>query len=528
VAFFVKTLKMSSANHTLSKSTFVRGCKCLKSLYLYKFHYNLRDEVSQQQQSLFDQGNEIGTLARTLFPGGSDATVAPAYDYSASITRTQQILQSGCKTIYEAGFMHNGIYAAVDILVIRRDGWYLYEVKSSTTVKEYHTLDAAVQYYILKKLGYPVKQVSLVCINNQYVRHGAIEAEKLFSINDITTEAMRLQDYVEDQLEIMQRALKSGTEPNCRLGRQCSEFYPCDFRGHCWKQVNEAEYSVTAISRIGDNLWDLVNRNIYCQSQIPWEYYFRLTPLQRQQIFCTVEQTSPPPQVREISSFLRDVSGPVSFLDFETIATAIPLFNGTRPYQQVPFQFSLHCYDGSGEYCHYEYLGDGKTDPRPELVKQLLANIPSQGSILVYYMPFEKSRLQELAECFPQYRKQLLAICDRFVDLIIPFRNRYVYDYKMNGSASIKSVLPALFPELDYSKLNISDGGMASLSYLNLSCLTDKNQITSIRENLLEYCKMDTWAMVKLYEYLNKLSQTQTKVVSMWQMVNKEFETEFH
>ncbi len=450
---------MLSATHTLSKSTFVRGCKCLKSLYLYKFHYDLRDEVSQQQQSLFDQGNEVGILARSLFPGGKDATVTPAHDYTASVKHTQQILQSGCKTIYEAGFMFNNVYAAVDILVIRKNGWYLYEVKSSTSVKEYHTLDAALQYYILKNLGYPLKQVSIVCINNQYVRHGAIEPEKLFNIHDITTEVIKFQDYVEDQLEVMQHMLKDGIEPQCRLGRQCNEYYSCDFQGHCWKKINEAEYPVTEISKISDKLWELVNKNIYCQSKIPSEYYFRLTPLQRQQISCTLQQTSPQPNIKEIRGFLSDVSSPVSFLDFETIATAIPLFDGTRPYQQVPFQFSLHCDDGSGEYHHYEYLGDGKTDPRPGLIKQLLALLPSRGSVLVYYLPFEKGRLEELAESFPQYRKQLLAICERLVDLIIPFRNRDVYHYKMNGSASIKSVLPALFPELDYSKLNISDGG---------------------------------------------------------------------
>jgi len=508
---------MSPATNTLSKSTFVRGCKCLKSLYLYKFHYDLRDEVSQQQQALFDQGNEVGMLARSLFPGGKDATVTPAHDYTASVKRTQQILQSGCKTIYEAGFMFNNVYAAIDTLVIRKNGWYLYEVKSSTSVKEYHTLDAALQYYILKNLGYPVKQVSIVCINNQYVRHGEIEPEKLFNIHDITTEAIQFQDYVEDQLEVMQQMVKSGVEPQCRLGRQCNEFYPCDFQGHCWKKFNEVEYPVTAISKISDRLWELVNKNIYGQPQIPSEYYFRLTPLQRQQISCTLEKTSPPPDIREIKKFLKDVSSPVSFLDFETIATAIPLFDGTRPYQQIPFQFSLHCNDSSREYRHYEYLGDGKTDPRPELIKQLIASLPSKGSVFVYYMPFEKSRLQELAESFPQYKKQLNAICERLVDLIIPFRNRYIYHYKMNGSASIKSVLPALFPELDYSKLNISDGGMASLAYLNLSCITDKKQIASTRGNLLEYCKMDTRAMVELYQYLSKLTRTRTKVIPMWQ-----------
>jgi hypothetical protein len=511
---------MSRATQTLSKSTFVRGCKCLKSLYLYKFHYELRDQVSQQQQALFDQGHEVGMLARQLFPVGKDASVTPSYDYAASVKRTQQILESGCKTVYEAGFMFNNVYAAADILVIRRDGWYLYEVKSSTSVKEYHTLDAALQYYLLKNLGYPVKEVSIVCINNEYVRQGAVEPEKLFNIHDITAEAIGLQDYVEDQLETMQQMLKKGVEPECGPGRQCSEFYLCDFHGLCWKKFDEAEYSVTKISRIGDKLWDLVNNNIYCQSQIPSEYYLRkLSPLQQQQVSCTLQQTSPQPNTREVRKFLNHVSSPVSFLDFETISTAIPLFDGVRPYQQVPFQFSLHCDNGTGEYCHYEYLGDGKTDPRLELIKQLLASLPPKGSVLVYYMPFEKARLQELAESFPQYKKQLNAISERLVDLIIPFRERYVYHHKMNGSASIKSVLPALFAELDYSKLKISDGSIASLAYLNLSCLGDKKEIASTRENLLEYCKMDTWAMVELYGYLKKVSQSRTKVIPMWEVV---------
>src|SRR6476660_2971762 len=209
---------MSSATQILSKSTFVRGCKCLKSLYLYKFHYDLRDEVSRQQQSLFVQGNEVGMTARHLFPAGKDATVNPAHDYIASIKRTQEILQSGCKAVYEAGFMFNNVYAAVDILVIRKNGWYLYEVKSSTSVKEYHILDAALQYYILKNLGYPVKQVNIVCINNQYVRRGAIEPGKLFNIHDVTSEVAGFQDYVEDQVETMQQMLKTKEEPGCRLG----------------------------------------------------------------------------------------------------------------------------------------------------------------------------------------------------------------------------------------------------------------------------------------------------------------------
>src|SRR4030095_2651272 len=155
-----------------------------------------------------------------------------------------------------------------------------------------------------------------------------------------------------------------------------------------------------------------------------------------------------------------------------------------------------------GMYSHYEYLGDGETDPRPLLIEYLLKVIPRKGSIFAYYMPFEKARLEELAEAFPDYRQQLLAICDRLVDLIIPFRERHIYHYKMNGSASMKSVLPALFPELDYSKLSINEGSMASLAYLSLKRLNDTEQVSLTRQHLLEYCKADTWGMVELNQYL--------------------------
>ncbi|MBD0332880.1 MAG: DUF2779 domain-containing protein [Chitinophagaceae bacterium] len=494
----------TTMNPSLSKSTFVRGCKCMKSLYLYNFHRELQDELSEKQQTIFHQGNEVGMFARQLFPNGQDATVKP-FNYTSSTQITKNLLRLGYKTIYEASFMYNNVYAAADILVIKRDGWYLYEVKSSASVKPYYVLDAALQYYILKNLGYPVKQVGIICINKDYVRHGKIEPEKLFNIHDVTNEVIAKQEYVEDQVAEMQQMLDQRIAPMCKIGPHCNQFFSCDFQGHCWKKFDEAEHPVYNISRIGDRLWDLVKKNIYCQSQIPDSYYFKLSPSQREEITCTLEQSSPEPNIKRLKRFLGEISLPVAFLDFETIGTAIPLFDGTRPFQQVPFQFSLHCDDGRGGYRHHEYLGDGKTDPRPKLIEKLLEAIPATGSVLVYFMPFEKSRLQELGASFPQYRKQLLQLCDRLVDLIIPFRERYVYHYKMNGSASMKSVLPALFPELNYEHLNIQNGSMASQAYLNINCMKDAEQISATRESLLEYCKMDTWGMVELYRYLKTL-----------------------
>jgi hypothetical protein len=503
----------------LSKSTFVRGCKCLKALHLHKYHYNLKDEISKSKQAIFDQGHEVGQYARQLFPSGIDCTVHPAYDYPASIRKTAEVLAYRGTTLYEPGFIYNNVFAAVDILEVKKNGWHIYEVKSSTEVKEYHFLDAAIQYYILKGLKLPVTQVHVVTINSEYVRKGNIDPEQLFTIHNVTQQVQDLQAYIEDQLPMMFNILASPQMPNVDIGRQCSQYYDCDFKGHCWKRFDNVEFPVYTIKRLDEyKLWQLVRKNILCQSQVP--NFFPLSDHQKIQVHANKRQASPKPNLPNIRAFLRTIEAPIAFLDFETFSSAIPLFDEVRPYQQVPFQYSVHVMQRDGKLVHDDFLGDGKTDPRRALVEKLIRVLKDAKTILCYYISFEKSRLRELQLLFPEYHTQLQDIIDKLADLIIPFRSKDVYHYKMNGSASLKSVLPALLPHPTYDHLEIQEGSSAPQAYLDLFLEHDNSAIKRLRAALLEYCKLDTYAMVELYRYLQSLSPLKVAVNNLRQEDN--------
>lgn len=505
----------------LSKSTFVRGCKCHKALHLHKYHFNLRDEISKSKQAVFDQGHEVGKYARKLFPAGIDCTVNPAYDYAASIQKTAEALEKGSTTLYEAGFIFNNVFAAVDILDINENGWHIYEVKSSTEVKEYHLLDAAIQYYILKGLKLPVNEMHLVTINSEYVRKGNINPQQLFSIHNVTQEVKDLQAYIEDQLPVMVNVLASPQTPQIDIGPQCSQYYDCDFKGHCWKRFDNIEFPVYTIKRLDEyKLWQLVRKNILCQSQVP--DFFPLSNHQKIQVHANKTGASPKPNLHNVRAFLRTIEVPVAFLDFETFSSAIPVFDGVRPYQQVPFQYSVHLMQRDGTLSHDEFLGDGKTDPRRALVERLIRVLKPSRTILCYYTSFEKSRLKELQLLFPEYDAQLQDIVDKLADLIIPFRSKDVYHYKMNGSASLKTVLPALLPHLTYDGLEIQEGSSASQAYLNLLLENDEAAIKKSRAALLEYCKLDTHAMVELYLFLQSLSPLKVAINNLHQEGDKD------
>lgn len=379
----------------------------------------------------------------------------------------------------------------------------MYEVKSTTSVKDYHYLDAAIQLYILRGLQHPVRAVHIVHINNQYIRKGEVSPQELFSIVDVTKEAIELQPFINEQLPVMFNVLNAASIPNMEIGPQCGKYYGCDYHGYCWHMFDDVEFPVYTISRIGERHWELIRNGILCQTQLPKD--FRLTDNQRIQVEANQTKLAPPPDVDSITDFLSEISYPVGFLDFETFNTAIPLFDGTRPYQQVPFQYSVHHLHESGEEIHFEYLGDGKSDPRKYLVEKMITDLQETNTIFCYNLPFEKTRLKELQEEYPEYKEQLQSIIDRLVDLIIPFRNKYVYNYKMNGSASIKEVLPALLPHLSYSDLEIQEGGTASQAYLQLTNADEEEFISKTRTALSEYCKLDTYAMVQLFKYLNEI-----------------------
>lgn len=484
----------------LSKSLFIRGVQCHKSLYLHKYHPELRDDLSESQEALFQSGTEVGELARDLFPGG----VLISYEclsYDEQVAMTTAEMQKGTGAIYEAAFKYDGIFFKADILNKAGERWGLYEVKSSTEVKDYHIDDVALQYYVLSAAGVPVSGVYLVHINNQYVRDGEIEVAKLFAIEDLTNIVRQKQDFVKEEIVKMREILK-GDMPAVGIGPYCDYPFTCDFRGYCWRDIPED--SVFRLGGRGIDKFAFYRQGIVRLKDIPPDM---LNEGQRKQAeaFLEKKELIDRDAVRE---FLDTIRYPLCFLDFETFMAAIPFYNNTRPYQQVPFQYSLHYLPREGARLeHYEFLAEPNVDPREELIKQLISEIPDNACVLAYNAQFEKDRLKELAEAFPKYRTEIEAVIENTVDLAIPFRRKDVYHWEMGGSYSQKVILPTLVPDLGYKDLEVTGGGMAMQAYFEMCGAQSRADLEKIRHDLFEYCKRDTLGMVKILERLVEIAK---------------------
>lgn len=488
----------------LSKSQYVRGLQCEKSLWLYKYRRNLMDEVTAQRQSLFDTGHRVGEYAKQLFPNGVEIEFN-SRDFDGMARMTADLIEQGADTLYEATFKENGIFAMADILHRTEKGWNIYEVKASTSTKPYHLDDAAVQYYALNNV-LQIDRVFIVHINNKYTRNGNLDVEVLFTVEDVTTDVLDRQADIPGYLDHFASMLKAGM-PDIDIGPQCLDPYECDFRGHCWSHVPDR--SVFNLYRMGwKERFDLYNSGILAYGDIPDDH--ALTHIQRLQVDSSVSNEAIVNK-EVIRDFLDTLEYPISFLDFETFTEAVPRFDNQRPYMQMAFQYSLHVLDAMGELSHAEYLGDELIDPRREVSERLLEALPESGSIMAYNQSFEISRIRELAGLFPDLAGELLALVDRFVDLMVPFRNLGYYHPDFNGSFSIKAVLPALFPdapELDYKKLEIQDGGMAMDTFANLHKIEDSGRREQIRNSLTAYCRLDTLAMVRILDKLRELASS--------------------
>ncbi len=446
-------------NHYISKSSFIRGLQCHKSLWLHLNDPGERDETSQAQQQIFDTGHNVGFLAQQLFPGGIDASRGDHSMVQAAIDYTSELIGAGQEVIYEAAFSDGKTLCYMDVLVKEAGGWAAYEVKASTHVRDYQVNDVAFQYYVITRSGLPLKRVSLVHVNNQYVRRGDLDLEQLFTIAPMTEWILPMQQDIPGKLHIMQEMLAEDKMPCISMGSQCMKPFPCDFLTFCRQdsRANDVEVEARPASRNQDAL----------------------------------------------DEFLDGLAYPLYYMDFETIQFAVPRYDESRPYQQIPFQYSLHVQhtqDGPPE--HFEFLGTPPADPRPEFIRSLLSGIGESGSIIVWNQTFEITRLREIARDFPEYAAAIDPLFARVADLMVPFRRKHLYTPEMKDSYSLKAVLPALVNDLSYADLEIREGGMAGLTY---ELLFDDEDIESVRlkrMNLLEYCKMDTLSMVKILEKL--------------------------
>lgn len=482
----------------LSKSLFIKGLQCYKSLYLDRYHPELKGVVSEAQQRIFDTGSDVGLLAQGLFPGGVEI-VCEGFTPAEQIAMTATEIEKGTATIYEAAFEYNGVFMKADILHKGKRGWELYEVKATTEVKDVHVNDVALQYYVLTGAGINVAKAYLVHLNNQYVRNGTIEVNKLFISEDITEAAKDRQALMASKIARM-REILSGDIPTIDIGKYCKDPYLCDFYDHCWQHIPEE--SVFRLKQRGARPFELYKQGLLHLKDVPLEMVSGSQLMQLEAFLGKKEFIN----AEEVRSFLETLWYPLYFLDFETFNLAVSPFNGMKPYQQLTFQYSLHHIEQEGgDLCHHEYLADPNVDPRPALANKLLEEIPENACIVAYNASFEMGRLRELAAFLPKFSMAIQARIDNIRDLMIPFRKNHIYHWQMMGSYSQKAVLPVLVPDLSYKGMEVANGGMAMDAYANMCRCNNSGEVEGIRKALLEYCKLDTLGMVRILERLREM-----------------------
>ena len=396
----------------------------------------------------------------------------------------------------------------VDILTKGRNGWEFYEVKSasdvyankSKIVKDVFLHDLAIQYYVLKGSGLDISSAFLVHINNQYVRQGPLEVDKLFSFADLTETAIEAQNEVVDELGTIREVLNEG-EPEIEIGVHCDKPYECDFKAHCWPDEILNGYTVFNISGLHDSKkFELYESGVTKVEDVPET--FPLPDNQRLQVETELSGKEIV-DLEQINKFLNNLYYPLYFLDFETFTQTVPEWDDLRPYQKIPFQYSIHYIEREGkEPSHLEFLAEENSDPRRSIADRLVSDIPKGTCVLVYNCSFEKGVIQGLAKQFPDYSDHLMKIHDNVMDLMVPFQEKHYYKKEMKGRYSIKAVLPALISGSPYSKMEINEGMEASNNYKNLSSITDLAKREKIKEDLKIYCKQDTQSMVDVLECL--------------------------
>lgn len=496
---------------TLSKSKLLAFRQCPRRLWLEVHCPELRSDSAATQAS-FAAGHQVGDIARQIYdPEGVGTLLDPqAEGFAAVFSRTQALLASG-EPIFEAGFQAEGALSLADVMLPvasdRGSVWRMIEVKSSTEVKDYHRDDAAVQAFVARKAGVDLAGVALAHINNKWVYPGGADYSGLLMEEDLSEQSFGRESEVQNWIHSAQQVVQDKAMPAIRVGRQCGKPYECGFIGYCKSLEPQAVYPIGWLPGgfTKDLLAHIETHGVVEMGDVPDGM------LNKKQLRVKTVTLSGQPwfDQRGAAEALSCHSLPAYFMDFETIQFAVPIWAGTRAYQQIPFQFSVHRLSSTTEVSQEAFLDLSGQDPSLSFAEALIAACGDQGPIFVYNSGFETARIRELAERFPQLSKGLLAINQRVVDLL-PIARNYYYHPSQHGSWSIKAVLPALCPDLRYDELDgVQDGGMAMSAFLEaISADSSAERKSEIERQLLSYCALDTYAMVRLWSVFtgNKLS----------------------
>ena len=500
-------------SHRLSKSRFTAGLQCLKQLW-WRVHEPDAPELVPDflLRASFDRGHRVGAAARGYVPGGALVSL-PHHAADERVARTAELLAKGAPAVYEASFLADDVFVAVDILERQARGerggnaFALVEVKSTTTVKDEHIPDAAIQAYVLRHAGLEVPRVEVMHLSRE-CRYP--DLSNLFAREDVTgrVEAFlpEIPDRIAEQLEAL-----DGPRPDVPVGDHCTTPYECPFLARCWPA--RPEHHVGTLYRWGKRAAELERQGYATIADLPDDLDLgEITERQRRAVQAG-RMIVEPGLAEALAPFERR---PLGFLDFETVGAAIPVWPGCRPYDPVPVQFSFFLDRGGGAPAHHEWLAEGPADPRPALAEHLVRAVSGAAAVLAYNASFERQCVRGLAEVVPSLAEPLRALEAKLVDLLPVVRN-YVYHPAFHGSFSLKSVLPALVPGLSYGDLAVADGDTASVQLERMLLGNEQGPAqgqldlfdaapSPLRADLLAYCRRDTWAMVKLLERLRELA----------------------
>ncbi len=495
---------------SLSKSKLMAFRQCPKRLWLEIHRHDLRED-SVGTQARFQTGYQVGDIAKRLYdPKGTGAVIdVNTEGFDAAFARTAELLADSRQPVFEAGFKADGALAFADVMLPEFENgqlvWRMVEVKSSTSVKNYHWDDIAVQAFVAQSTGVKLKSVALAHIDSSWVYPGEQDYRGLLTENDLTAETFARTEEVKGWIAEAQKIADQPSEPEKAVGAHCYEPFECGFCNYCNRGVVQPDYPLHWLPRFSSAKREqLIEQGVNDLRGVP-------DALLSDKQFMVKEHTLAKTVFFDAAGAASDLAPhgfPAYFLDFESIQFAIPIWKGTRPYQQITFQFSLHTLAESGELSHTGFLDLSGDDPSEPFAKALIAACGESGPVFVYNAAFETTRIRELADRYPALAEPLLAINARVVDLLPIARNRY-YHHSQQGSWSIKAVLPAAVPQLSYDELDgVQDGGAAMEAYCEaIQSSTPEARKSELESQLLAYCLLDTFAMVRLWQFFSGRSE---------------------
>ncbi len=478
----------------LSKSRLMSARQCLKRLHL-EIHQPELKVISQATETAFEIGHRVGEVAQQIY--GSDDSVFIPYEGGLrhALKKTARLVKQGpAFPIFEATFQYGGVLVRVDALLPDGDGWRIVEVKASTSVKEQHSFDCAVQSWVFQGMGHRLNGIALAHVDNSFVYEGGGSYQGLLIEQDMAADVEHLQPGVPEWVREARDAA-AGDEPDIPVGPHCFDPYECPFVSHCWS--SDGDYPVLGLAGSKAKLAEFVREGFSDLRDVPAS---RLT--ERQQRIQRVTTAGQAELQAGAAEFVADLAYPRYYLDFETITPAVPIWAGTRAYETLPFQWSCHYEAAPGKMDHAEFLDLSGDPPMRRLAESLIRALGSEGPILMY-TAYEKRMINGLIERFPDLELSLAAIVDRLVDLA-PVTREHYYHPDMRGSWSLKAVLPTIAADMRYTELEgIQEGTGASEGYLEaIDAATTAERKAQLKGQLLRYCKFDTEAMVRLVRFL--------------------------